>query len=124
MTVEQVSAALVGSQEYFQLHGSNDQGFLDALYEDALNRLPDPSGLSMFSQALASGTSRSTVATMVFGSKEFQTNLVEADYAALLGRPADSGGLITFLNLLSSGTTDQTMVADILGSNEAFSKRT
>jgi len=124
MTVEQVSAALVGSQEYFQLHGSNDQGFLDALYEDALNRLPDPSGLSMFSQALASGTSRSTVATMVFGSKEFQTNLVEADYAALLGRPADSGGLITFLNLLSSGPTDQTMVADILGSNEAFSKRT
>src|SRR5262249_55494644 len=35
-TVEQVAAVMVGSPEYFQLHGGNNVSFLEALYLDAL----------------------------------------------------------------------------------------
>jgi len=123
MTIEQAAGAMIGSSEYFQLHGSNDLGFVDAIYEDGLSRLPDPAGQSMFLQDLANGTSQATATAMIFSSQEFQTNLIEGDYLALLGRPADPGGLSYFLNQLASGVTDQAIVAAMLGSQEAMSSR-
>jgi len=123
-TIEQVSAALMGSTEYFNLHGGNNLGSVDAMYEDALNRLPDPAGLNTFLQDLATGTSQAAAAAMLFSSLEYQNDVVEANYQALLGRQADTSGLAYFLNLLGSGTTDQALAADILGSTEAFGKRT
>jgi len=123
-TLEQVAAALVSSAEYFQLHGGSNLGFLAALYEDALGRQADPQGQNNFLQELASGTSRASVAAAVFGSNEYQTDLVEADFLSLLGRQADPGGLASFVQELASGTTDQGVVAAILGSGEAFAKRT
>jgi hypothetical protein len=123
-TIEQVASAIVGSPEYFQLHGNNNILFLDTLYEDALTRPPDPVGIDAFSQALADGATRSAVAALVFGSAEYQTNVIEADYEALLGRPVDQGSLALLLEELGSGTTEQQIVAAILGSPEAFHNRT
>jgi len=123
-TIEQIAAGIVGSPEYFQLHGGNNLAFLDALYEDALGRLPDPFGLDSFSQALAGGATPGAVAAMVFGSPEYQQNLIEAEYEAILGRQADPGGLAFFEQALANGSTDQTLIADLLGSGESFGERT
>jgi hypothetical protein len=122
-TVEQVAAILVGSGEYFQLHGSNNVSFLDAVYLDALDRLPDPTGQDAFSQALAGGMSRQAVASLIFGSQEYLGNLVESEYQSLLGRPSDPNGLAAFTQALQRGLTDQALVAIMLGSPEAFAKR-
>src|SRR5262249_33522636 len=43
-TLNQVRALLLGSVEYFQKQGSTIDGFLTALYQDALGRPIDPSG--------------------------------------------------------------------------------
>jgi len=123
-TIEQIAAGIAGSSEYFQLHGGNNLAFLDALYEDALGRLPDPFGLDSFSQALAGGATPAAVAALVFGSPEYQQNLVETGYQAILGRQADPGGLAFFEQALANGTTDQMLLADLLGSGESFGERT
>jgi predicted outer membrane repeat protein len=120
-TVEQVAAALVGSAEYFQLHGGTNSGFVSALYQDALNRAPD-GGSQAFLQALANGVSRTAVAAMIFASPEFLQDLVQADYTTFLGRSADPTGLAAFVKALQTGTTDQGILAAILGSPEAFAR--
>jgi hypothetical protein len=124
-TVEQVAAIIVGSAEYFALHGNTEGGFLAALYEDVLNRMVDPGAFKNFSQALVGGgTSRSQVAAMLFASTEYQADLVQSDYQLALERPADAAGLIGFVNALQQqGATDQAILARILGSPEGLALR-
>jgi hypothetical protein len=37
---ERVLAGILGSEEYYLLHGSSDVGFVEGLYADVLNRQP------------------------------------------------------------------------------------
>jgi hypothetical protein len=122
-TVEQVAAIIVGSPEYYAVRGGNTTtGFLTALYQDALNRLPDAAGAAVFAQALGQGLSRAQLAAAVFGSVEYRQNLVQADYLAWLNRPADPAALNGFTAALAGGLSDGMLAADILGSDEFFSK--
>jgi hypothetical protein len=123
-TVEQVTEAIVGSNEYFQLHGGTNSGFINGLFNDALGRNVDPSGLSSLSQLLAGGASRTSAAAVVFTSQEYQTDLIMSDYQLALGRSADAGGLASFVNALHTRTTDQVVLAELFGSPEGFAKGT
>ena len=117
-TLEQAAAIIVGSPEYFQLHGSNNVTFLNALYEDALGRTPDPFGQDSFMQMLASGSSRETVALAVFNSVEFRSNFIAQDFRQYLGRPAFAEDVTNFNTAFQNGLTDQAFVAILLGSTE------
>src|SRR5262249_28604298 len=76
-TVEQMEAGIAGSAEYFQVRGGGtNDGFLTALYQDALGRAIDPFGQTVFSQQLAGGATTLQVASQVFTSTEFRQNLV------------------------------------------------
>jgi Domain of unknown function (DUF4214) len=122
-TVEQVEAIMVGSPEYFQHRGGGtNDGFLNALYQDALNRAVDPTGRAAFDMALAQGTTTGMVAADVFGGREFQQDLVRGFYQSLLNRAADTAGLNSFVNALQHGETDQQVIAAIAGSDEFFAK--
>src|SRR5438552_1142861 len=56
-TAEQVAAILAGSDEYFQTRGGGtNNGFLSALYQDAVQRAIDPTGQAGFTQLLNAGT--------------------------------------------------------------------
>jgi hypothetical protein len=123
-TFEQVQAAIIGSQEYFLLHGGTTDSFLNAVYQDALNRQPDAGGRAVFTQLLSGGQSRQAVATLIFGSQEYRNDLVLSDYQLFLNRQADQIGDAAFVLALQSGVTDQAVAAAILGSDEAFAKRT
>ena len=101
--------------------GSNN-GFLNALYEDALNRMADAGGLAGFSGALANGVPRSQVATVMLTSAEYHQDLVGSYYQRFLHRAADQGGLNSFANALAQGTSDQAVIAFIIGSNEYFAR--
>jgi sugar lactone lactonase YvrE len=90
---EAVAAALAGSSEFFAHAGGTDTGFLQALYTDALGRQIDPSGLSNWTNRLASGVSPGQIATDVLTSPEAVQNAVEQAYQTYLGRPADQAGL-------------------------------
>jgi hypothetical protein len=118
-TAEQVESIMAGSTEYFQTRGGgNIGGFLTALYQDALNRAPDSGGQASFSQQLASGVSRTTVAAAIVKSDECHRDLVQSYYQTYLRRTADAGGLSTFATLLNQGTRDQDVIGFIVGSSE------
>jgi uncharacterized protein (TIGR03118 family) len=120
-TVEQLDAGIVGSAEYFQTRGGGtNNGFLTALYQDALGRAVDPAGQNFFAQQLAGGMTTAQVAGEVFASAEFQQGLVKSDYALLLNRAADNAGLAFFANAFQQGLTDQQIAALIAGSPEFF----
>jgi hypothetical protein len=117
-TVSQVAAVLAGSPEYFQLHGGNSAGFLNALYQDGLNRSPDATGLAAFTGLLAGGGSPGQVSSLLFGSTEFNQNLVRGWYQQFLHRGADDSGLATFTLALQQGAQYDDVIAALLGSGE------
>ncbi len=120
-TLQQVEAGIIGSPEYFQNRGGGtNNGFLTALYQDALNRGVDPTGQAFFTQQLNSGFTTSQVAAEVLASTEFLQDLVQGFYQRFLHRAADSMGLTAFVTALQQGVPEKDVVASILGSAEFF----
>ena len=120
-TLEQVKSFLTSSAEYLQARGGGtNNGFLAALYQDALSRSPDAGGLATFTQALNRGVSRQQVAAAVFASPEYLRDLVASLYQLYLKRAADDGGLNGFVASLGSGVPDQEVISAMLGSDEFF----
>jgi uncharacterized protein (TIGR03118 family) len=118
-TTEQMDAGIVSSPEYLQARGGgNNDGFLNALFQDALNRPIDTAGHDFFTQELANHFTPGQIATQVFGSPEFQQDLVKKDYLQFLHRPAETGGLNFWVALLQQGQTDEQIAASILASDE------
>jgi Bacterial Ig-like domain (group 3)/Domain of unknown function (DUF4214)/RTX calcium-binding nonapeptide repeat (4 copies) len=120
-TVEQMEAGILGSPEYFQSRGGGTpNGFLAALYQDALGRGLDASGQAAFGAALANGAATGQVATAILTSPEGLRDTVQGFYRQLLGRPADDAGLNGFVSAIQHGATDQQVIAAIVGSDEFF----
>jgi hypothetical protein len=120
LTDEQLASVLVGSNEYFALHGGTNDGFLEALFEDTLQRPIDAGAKAALEQPLAGGVSRAQVAAVVFGSHEYHLDMVNSYYTDLLARPADPVGVGYWGNQLDTGTTDEQVFAAIAASDEFF----
>jgi hypothetical protein len=122
-TLEQLAAAIAASPEYFQTRSnSNNDGFLNALYADALGRAVDSGGRATWDQDLASGATRAQVAAAILATTEYHQVLVQSYYGHFLDRRADSNGLSTFAQDLDNGLRDEQVLAAIVGSNEYFNK--
>ena len=118
-TVEQLSAQLIGSPEYFQKRGNNSNtGFLNALYSDALNRPIDPAAQAADLLALSQGTTTGAIAMQVVTSKEYYTGVVDFFFTRFLHRPADPMGEGFYVQQLLGGRTDEQIIASILSSPE------
>lgn len=136
-TQEQVAAAVLGSPEYFALNGSTNIGFLNALYQDTLQRANGGDGTAAFLSFLDSGGRRDQAAQAVLGSQEYFTNLVNFPagngtiggglpygyYQLFLGRNAESTQVVqAYVVQFLSGLTDEAVIAQFLGSQEFFNK--
>jgi hypothetical protein len=117
-TVEQVQAAIAASPEYAQLHAGSADGFLAALYQDALGRNVDAAGQAGFGAALAGGMSPGAVAAAVFGSSEYQARLVNDLFQRLLDRDVDAAGGRAFADALGHGARDEAVITAVVGSDE------
>jgi hypothetical protein len=118
-----MEAMVAGSAEYFQTRGGGTtDGFLDALYADALGRGLDSTGRADWDQALASGVSPAEVATAIFASTEFLQDVVQGFYQSFLHRPADATGLGVWVSALQRGMSDDQVIAGIVGSAEYFDR--
>ena len=123
VTIEQIAAVLIGSDEFFTVQGGGtNNGFLNALYQDALGRPIDSGGLAWWNSVLAAGVPRSQVAALVLATVEYRQGVVQAAYQQLLGRAADSGGLAYWTNALNAGATDQQLNAALAGSDEYYAR--
>jgi uncharacterized protein (TIGR03118 family) len=120
-TVEQMDAGIVSSPEYLQRRGGGtNDGFLTALFQDALNRAVNTTDHDFFAQQFANNVTPAQVAAEVFASPEFRQDLVNADFQLLLHRAADTTGLNFYVSALAAGQTDEQVAASIGGSDEFF----
>jgi subtilisin-like proprotein convertase family protein len=98
------------------------QAFVTALYQDALGRAPGAGEITLWTNALAAGNSRQSVATAIITSDEARTILISSDYQKLLGRNPTSAEIASQLAFLKSGQTDEQLLAVIIGSSEYFGR--
>jgi hypothetical protein len=116
-TLEQVAVDIVGSAEYYRTRGADtNDGYLDALYQDALGRAINPGIRARWDNALHSGTSRQQVAAAVFASTEYQRDLVESFYGQFIHHPPTAATLQHYIRLLHRGARDEAVLADIVAS--------
>jgi hypothetical protein len=139
VSVEQVTATILASQEYLADHRlppapgqSPYLGFVQALYQQVLGRAGSPSEWSIWTRALDSGSlTPGQVAMNFLTSQEYETDLVnggpfhyapmwEGFYPEFLRRAADPTGLAGWVAALRSGVSDQAVLASILGSAEGY----
>lgn len=121
-SVEDLSAQLVGSDEYFNVRGGGtEQGFIDALFHDALGRAADPQGETAFQQVLTGGKWHLAAADIVFGSSEYRDDLVQSYYQNYLGRPGESEGQDYWAGQLADHS-DEEVIASIVSQDEFYAK--
>lgn len=124
MTVDQVKVRILGSEEYFKRRGGGSQeGFIKAIYQDALGRTVDPAGAAAWAEQLAAGEAADSVAAKILGSEECKKLKVEKFYHHLLRRPADTGGLHGFTQQLHQGTREEQVICQVLGSQEYLEQK-
>jgi hypothetical protein len=121
LTQQQLEAALVGSHEYYTLHGGTSAGFLNGLYVDALAR-PDSEGAWI--DLVNRGADRQSVAYAVLTSPEGALQQVQADFERYLRR-SDIGtaGAAGFARELLQGASIESITAALLGSPEYFNRQ-
>jgi len=101
------------------------EGFVMSLYQTTLDRTPDASGLTYWTDQLSSGkqTGAQVVDYFVFGNEftaknycneHFLTHL----YKAIFSREADTGGLTYWEGLMAKGMTREAVLNGFLGGSE------
>ncbi|HEV7465677.1 MAG TPA: DUF4214 domain-containing protein [Candidatus Dormibacteraeota bacterium] len=94
--------------------------FVGNLYHDVLGRNGDAAGISYWSQRLAGGASRASVASFFVDSTEAHGHIVDADYQLMLGRTTDPGGRDYWVGRLNAGAYNETLLGLIGGSTEFY----
>ncbi|MDQ3146357.1 MAG: DUF4214 domain-containing protein, partial [Actinomycetota bacterium] len=100
----------------------DDEGFVDAAYDDALGRPADGGGRAYWTGRLAAGVPRSGVAGALIKSPEASGDAVTEAYTRLLDRPLDRGGLRFWTDYLSGGGDPLAFLAALATSEEYFSR--
>jgi hypothetical protein len=120
---ENLAAILIGSPEYFANRGHSDNdGFLDALYQDVLDRPVDGGARTYFDRLLNGGAPRSQIAAILLGSDEYRQLLVQSYYQDFFNHPTTDGSTSFWLTFMRQGGRDEQVVAAIVGSDESFQK--
>jgi len=116
-TEEGVELGILEAPEFMSAHASNSS-FLNALYQELLNRAPDAVGFASLSASLQSGVARSAVISAFLTSDEYRLDVIDAYYAQLLHRAADTGGAQHWLGVYDSGTPQDAIAVDLVTSPE------
>ena len=124
LTDEQLEAAFIGSQEFYNHSGGNDRAWVDEMYFDLLGRSPDAAGEAYWTSVLAHGGNRSQVAAGFAASLERESQTVRNDYLTYLGRQPSQDELNHWVNQFHGGATNEQIVAGFTGSNEYFQQQT
>jgi uncharacterized protein (TIGR03118 family) len=103
--------------------GSDNDRFVDQVFQDLLNRQADDAGLTFWTGQLDQGVTRSQVVAGIEKSTEYLTDVVQKAYQQFLHRPGDSNGVSFWVNFIQQGGTVEGMEAGIASSSEYFQVR-
>src|SRR5439155_19055644 len=93
LTLQQVSAGFLSSNEYYAKQGGTNLSWLTGLYHDLLARAPDLNGFNAWDMAMQGGQSRQVVVSGFLRSREATHLAVSQAYQTVLGRTPDATGL-------------------------------
>jgi hypothetical protein len=121
-------AAIAATDEFFNLAGGSNGGFVTALYHDLLGRSSDAQGMAFWQGRLDAGASHRDVALGFVKSAEFHglqvddpSALFAAEpgwYQTYLHRDGDRAGTSFFDAQLAAGQTAQTVQLEMLATPE------
>ncbi len=115
-TAEQVMAALLGSEEFVQIHGNENWAY--AVYAHVVGRAPDAAEYDSLLSQLGNGVSRTDLAFALLSGAEYQSNLTAAYYQHFLGRSPDEQELQGWVNRLQAGWTSLQVAHGFIASPE------
>lgn len=121
-TLEQITADIAASSEYFSRNGGTNAGFARGIYRDLLARHATPADINFVVAQLNGGATRQQMATMILFSEEYAGNLVRGLYLAYLRRPADPSGLAFWQQIYQTNRTRIPVQLGLLGSNEYWNR--
>ncbi len=121
-TLEQITADIAASPEYFNRNGGNNAGFASGIYRDLLGRQATLADINFVVAQLNGGATRQQMATMILFSNEYAGNLVRSLYLSYLRRPADPSGLAFWQQIYQSNRSRIPVQLGLLGSNEYWNR--
>ena len=121
---EPLQAALVASNEFYARSGGDNASWLNAVFQQELNRSPDAAGAAYWSARLAAGASRFEAAAAVALSNEHARREVADDFQHYLGRAPDEAALAGFAGALNSTIAHEDFLARLVATDEYFAGRT
>ncbi len=124
LPLEGVKSFIFGSDEYFKLHGSNNDLYLKAVYQDLFNRAIDAGGEQFWLDQMQNhGLTRVNLANAFVRFPEAENSLVTSYYQALLHHAPDAAGLASFSTALQKGTLrDEDVVKALVATDEYFAR--
>jgi hypothetical protein len=123
MTYEVLDATFVGSVEYFNNHGGAGAAWVQSLYQNLLNRTPEPAEVNGWLGNLSQGASPQAVAAAFAGSTERLSDKVVMDYEHYLGRMPAPTEVEGWVAAMQAGLTDQEVAANMVASAEVLQIR-
>ncbi len=112
-----ILSIIVGSPAFYAENGSSPQGFLNAVYEAFLDRQPDQTSLTAYSNLISTGYPLSQIVFGILSSPEYLNHLVINDYMTYMGVAPDQTSLGAYTAALQNNTMNENMlVASLLGS--------
>jgi len=115
LTIRQI---ILGSAEYWSIHGSTAAGFVQALYNDVVGRSYNGTEASYWITLAKSGN-RAAVLGGLTGSWEANSVIVGNLYQTLLHRSPDPAGLAGWVNFLQA-TGNWSYVINLFGASIEF----
>jgi len=118
ITVPDLSARLLGSDEVYRKAGSTNSGYVAALYPLVHGRDVDPSGHAYWTAKLDKGLDRGKLAKMLLTSHESARRTVAQSYQDLLGRAPDPAGWTYWTTVLERAGDPRTLWLSLISSAE------
>jgi hypothetical protein len=118
---EQLEAAFIATPEFYRFAGGTDAGWVDAMYESLLGRVPDDNGKNYWVNQLAGGALRVNVAYGFASSPEKEIRQIDAYYLYYLGRP---DGFAEREYWFKRGGNRESIIAGLTASDEYFARNT
>lgn len=118
ITVPDLGARLLASEEVYRRAGSTNSGYVAALYPLVHGRDVDPSGHAYWTKKLDGGFDRGKLAKMLLTSHESARRTVAQSYQDLLGRAPDPAGWDYWTKKFEQAGDPRTLWLSLMTSNE------
>ena len=118
ITLPDLAARLLGSNEVYRAAGSTNRGYVQALYPLVHGRPVDPSGEGYWTGRLDRGLGRGTLAKLLLTSHESARRTVAESYQELLGRAPDPGGWTHWTAALQRAGDPRSLWLSLISSSE------